>query len=783
MDNIKAREITQQQLIRAFVEAAKYQKNSIRFGFILGAGASRNSNIPDGVSLSKKWYEQIKEDISPDELKMWSHEINLQENDLASKYTKIFEKRFEANRQVGYQELQSYMDLARPSIGYSFLAQILDETNNKFVITTNFDTMTEDALFEFRKSKPLVLGHELLSKYINPVSPSRPTIVKVHRDFLFDPYNTDQEIKKLDEHWQDALKPILLENNMIVLGYAGNDDSLMNYLEKTEDKKPLYWCFVGNKNNLSEKITKLLTEKDFIIKIDGFDELMLNINDSLNFPPYIDIKNIEESQIVKDAKLYAKRYKNQIEQFSGKLKGSDNKEAIKKLLPSWWAYQLEVNDKQGDSIEQNNIYLEGIAKYPTSYELISNYAIFLQMSKKDYHKAEKYYKKALELAPNEATVNENYALFLRTIIKDYDEAEKYYKKALELDPVNANNIGNYALFLHEIRKDYDEAEKYHKKALELDPTNAINNGNYALFLHEIKKDYDEAEKYYKKAIEFDPTNANNIGNYALFLHEIRKDYDEAEKYYKKALELDPTNAINNGNYALFLRNVLKDYNEAEKYHKKALELDPTNAINNGNYALFLSRVEEDYDEAEKYHKKALELDPTNAINNGNYALFLHEIKKDYDEAEKYYKIALKLDPKNSNILGTYAIFLNTIKKDYNEAEKYYKKALEVDQNHANNNGNYAQFLLQHDRKKEAVKYLDNAFANQTEDNELIIELWFYKLAHFPESNLVAKETIDELLKRGIKSVGWDFDENIKQAEKEGVVDIDVLKAYARLITE
>ncbi|MBU7026650.1 MAG: tetratricopeptide repeat protein, partial [Theionarchaea archaeon] len=146
----------------------------------------------------------------------------------------------------------------------------------------------------------------------------------------------------------------------------------------------------------------------------------------------------------------------------------------------------------------------------------------------------------------------NYALFLHEIRKDYDKAEEYYRKSLEIDPHGANHLGNYALFLHEIRKDYDKAEEYYRKSLEIDPHGANHLGNYALFLRNIRKKYDKAEEYYRKSLEIDPQDANNLGNYALFLRNIRKDYDKAEEYYRKSLEIDPHGANHLGNYAGFL---------------------------------------------------------------------------------------------------------------------------------------------------------------------------------------------------------------------------------------
>jgi Tfp pilus assembly protein PilF len=62
----------------------------------------------------------------------------------------------------------------------------------------------------------------------------------------------------------------------------------------------------------------------------------------------------------------------------------------------------------------------------------------------------------------------------------------------------------------------------------------------------------------------------------------------------------------------------------------------------------------------------------------------------------------------------------------------YKKALKLDPDHANNNGNYAQFLLIKGEKSQAQVYLDKAFNFADNHQSLLSELWFYRLAHYPD---------------------------------------------------
>ncbi|MCG8346035.1 MAG: tetratricopeptide repeat protein, partial [Chlorobiales bacterium] len=151
-------------------------------------------------------------------------------------------------------------------------------------------------------------------------------------------------------------------------------------------------------------------------------------------------------------------------------------------------------------------------------------------------------------------------------------AEKYYKRALEVDPDDVDVLGSYAIFLSDVRKSYDEAEKYYQRAIEADPKHAHALCAYALFLETVRKQHDEAEKYFRRAIEVDPDDVDVLGSYAIFLSDVRKSYDEAEKYYQRAIEVDSDDAISLGNYAK-LKIVMIQFDEARSLIKKAVVLN------------------------------------------------------------------------------------------------------------------------------------------------------------------------------------------------------------------
>lgn len=229
-------------------------------------------------------------------------------------------------------------------------------------------------------------------------------------------------------------------------------------------------------------------------------------------------------------------------------------------------------------------------------------------------------------------------------------------------------------------------------------------------------------------------------------------------------------------------NQTHDVDEQEKLYRDGLRKLPDSAPLAGNYALFLKTFRKDYDQAEHYYQKALASDPNHAIHLGNYGIFLKNIRKDYDQAEHYYQKALASDPNHANTLGNYALFLQTARKDYDQAERYYQKALASDPNHVNILANYAGILLAQGRIEEGGKYLAQAFRVTDDRQDILLELWFYTLAHFPDRADDARQHIHDLLEKGIRSIGWDFSANIDRAQMDGCVFADELRNLAKKIT-
>ena len=512
----------------------KDQREDKRFCFILGAGASKQSGIPTGSELVQRWMKEMQERLDQIEINEWIKKENIDPENPARDYPKIYAKRFCRDPRDGYECLEKAMDGREPSCGYSVLAQILAEGHHNIVITTNFDSLTEDALFIYTKKKPLVVGHEALANFIKPFM-KRPIIVKIHRDLLFEPKSGEEETSVIAGDLKENLTGIFEYYTPIVIGYGGNDGSLMGFLKELDNiKNGIYWCYRESSKTLDQRIVCLIEQFDgFGVQIPGFDEVMLQFGAGFGFSPLGD-------KIIELAEERSKKYKEQYARISeAKSVSRETKEAASSIASrgkkDWWYYEMMVRKEQ-DIEKSDQIYREGIKENPKNAALFGNYAIFLEEKRNSYDKAEEYYLKALEIDPEDANNIGNYASFLADRRNSYEKAEDYYLKALEINPKHANNIGNFAKLLIK-KRNLDGAKKLIQKAFYLNKGEGkdleleIWFYRYAVFL----KDYPEADKEIEKLLAEGITSP---GWYLDDVLEVAKeqghpDFDKLKEYADK----------------------------------------------------------------------------------------------------------------------------------------------------------------------------------------------------------------------------------------------------------
>lgn len=687
-----------------------------RFAFILGAGASVTSGIPTGQSLARKWLGELHLRLAGDAVPMddWLRTdplgiAGLDVEHAAEHYPQIFERRFEGDRESGYAALEAEMEGKTPSLGYVLLAKILHETRHKVVVTTNFDNLVADALAQNAGQAPLVVVHESLAGFVNPQL-RRPLVAQIHRGLFLSPKNDPSGVSSLEDAWKSALGSLFKSFTPIVVGYGGNDGSLMGLLDSLPVGSivgRMVWCYRADSPPPPMAQAVLKKHKGLAVCIEGFDEFMDGLAKAL-FEKF-DVNEIARATEER-ARSRADQYRTQIEKIQQSQQRASAQEPVVGRVTagadqgadSWWTWELRTREEP-DPGKRDLIFRQGLAQFPDSGELTGSYANFLSDVRGDYDAAEAMYKRAIELNPGDATNVGNYAIFLKLQRRDFDGAERLYKRALELNPDHVNTLSSYALLLEDVRRDLDGAERLYRRAIELAPNDANTVGNFATFLENRRGDLDAAEAMYKRALAIDPRHANNVGNYAIFLKVRRHDDDGAEAMYKRALEIDPNHINTLSSYALFLENQRRDFDGAERLYRRVIELAPDNADAGGNYALFLENVRRDLDAADAQYRRVLAVAPQHANNVGNYALFLETHRGDFDGAERHYEQALAARPDHVQNLGNYALFVERHRHDDDRAEALYKRALQADPRAALITANYADFLAERRRDDAAAE--------------------------------------------------------------------------------
>ncbi len=362
------------------------------FCWILGSGASIQSGIPTGKELVNTWLKELHDLEATDgnSFEEWVTAENLgipgfEYERAANFYPWVYQRRFRDYKELGYAFLEKTMEHAEPSFGYSVLAQIMATTHHNVAVTTNFDNLVADALSIYTRTFPLVCGHESLTGYIRP-NLRRPLIAKIHRDLLLAPLSNPEEIAKLPGEWSVALTKVFDRFTPIVIGYGGNDGSLMGFLKSISTiEGGVFWC-LREAGEVDPAINEVIERHHGrLVPIAGFDEVMLQLQEKLQLPFLLPQLQIGHEKRVAN-------YQKQFEALTAALrKPADNPAAEEARRPAriaaeaaverltkekdWWAWQLKA-DGESNLEEREEIFRAALDDFPESPELMGSFADF-----------------------------------------------------------------------------------------------------------------------------------------------------------------------------------------------------------------------------------------------------------------------------------------------------------------------------------------------------------------------------------------------------------------------
>lgn len=372
------------------------------------------------------------------------------------------------------QEIERLTASKYPGFGYGALAQLMSHEvyglRCHAVLTTNFDDLVADALYLYSHKKPLVVAHKSLSRFVRPTRFS-PLIVKLHGDAHVAPKNTTGETSTLDVLLQQVLNNLLNDAGVIFCGYGGNDQSILDALkELPSDALPGGVFWVGAK--LPDNSFKSWLESRDAVWIEhlDFDELMLYFRNEFELEMPTDARYIEvfaqfRATFKKLSQNATKVAETELSDDAHALQAAFEK--FRTSIKDWWGVVLEANEfGKSDPEKANQIYLNGLVKFPNSPELLASYAGFLNDTRKDYDQAEPYYQRALEADPKKANTLGNNAGFILAL-KQQNKGWKFFNRSENLaeDPCLKLELQFYTYAHHKDKQSRNNAFEAIKLAL------------------------------------------------------------------------------------------------------------------------------------------------------------------------------------------------------------------------------------------------------------------------------------------------------------------------------
>ncbi|KAA0245143.1 MAG: hypothetical protein DYG83_06440 [Candidatus Brocadia sp. AMX2] len=310
--------------IKEFLRSFTVRPNGA-LNVFLGAGASVQAGIPTAGMLIWQFKRMLycqANNIKEEKFKDLESERN--QNTIQSyfdlkggyperysqeEYSAYFEHCFPKSIDRKYF-MQKIVEGRNPSIGHKCLGALFDCKKVNHIWTTNFDELIENGI----KSVNNASSFEVISidnqRQLANLN-NYPRVVKLHGDYRYDKLqNTVDELQTLEKDLHKYFADVQSKTGLIVIGYGGNDQSIMSAFEKTlEADNPfpfgLYWCVrTGQKTNKKviefiEKVHQKNKEKlAAFIEIDSFDDFLYELYKTNNLAND-HIENIAKSRFEK----------------------------------------------------------------------------------------------------------------------------------------------------------------------------------------------------------------------------------------------------------------------------------------------------------------------------------------------------------------------------------------------------------------------------------------------------------------------------------------------------
>ena len=283
----------------AFVRSIAIRR-TVPLSIFLGAGASISSGIPSAQMCIQEWKRSIFLTNNPGledqfiELSLPSVRCRIQQwldaqgqfppKDTPDEYGFYIQQCYpiEEDRRAYFE---NKVRTARPHIGYQLLCQLAEANLIRSVWSTNFDGLAARAAAPFNLT-PLEVGIDSQQRLTHEASHGELLCVSMHGDYRYDTLkNTPNELQAQEEILSKALIKQTATMPLIVCGYSGRDQSVMNTMRLAYTQPGtgvLYWCGFSD-GDIPEHLVALIRHardhgrQAYYVPTLGFDDLMMRL--------------------------------------------------------------------------------------------------------------------------------------------------------------------------------------------------------------------------------------------------------------------------------------------------------------------------------------------------------------------------------------------------------------------------------------------------------------------------------------------------------------------------
>ncbi len=137
---------------------------------------------------------------------------------------------------------------------------------------------------------------------------------------------------------------------------------------------------------------------------------------------------------------------------------------------AWLQEQSQLGSLPANWVENSDFLRKAIARFPLERNLIALLAESLETTSPD--EANHFFRRSLEVEPNDAKVLSSYARFLNFVYRQYDKAETIYRRLMDISSNDANDSGNLAQLVL-ARGEYGEGRRLIDIAFAAEPSPSL----------------------------------------------------------------------------------------------------------------------------------------------------------------------------------------------------------------------------------------------------------------------------------------------------------------------